>query len=121
MSANPEAPRHLRPIRPSDGQALRDEGMARAEYGGAHVLGVRADWNTRVDRHFRWWALTQDGEWTMDDYRAFPGVVEPPSPQMWGAAVKRWIKAGLITPVGFTDSTNPSRHAGITRLYRTVG
>lgn len=96
----------------------RDTGMNAAEHGGgAAVLGERADWNRRFDAWIRRWATPERGTFTNDDIRAALVEHQPPSDKMWGPAMKRAMRDGVMRPVGYTDSANPTRHGGVVRVY----
>jgi hypothetical protein len=84
----------------------RDTGLATAERNDA-------EWANRV---FAWIAGLEHGvEVTADDARREWGT----SPAM-GSVFRRASQAGLISPVGLTESTAVSRHKGLQRVWRRV-
>lgn len=91
-----------------DGEALRDEGMARVSEGEA-----RQAWLARgVD------VIEQIGTGTVfsaDDLHDEIG--EPPHPNLWGPLFNRAKAEGLIRVTGYAPSYRRSRHAALTRLW----
>lgn len=55
-------------------------------------------------------------EFTADDLRK--SFRPPPHGNMTGAVFQAARKAGLIKPVGFTESTTPSRRHSVIRVWR---
>lgn len=46
------------------------------------------------------------------------GLRQPPHPNMWGGLFQSAYKADIITPIGFRQSSRPSRAGGVCRIWR---
>lgn len=45
------------------------------------------------------------------------GVPDPDHPNRWGALFRAADAAGLIRPIGYQQSTRPSRHGSVVRVW----
>ena len=64
---------------------------------------------------------TQDiREFSTEDVREWIGarLPEPPDRRAWGAIVRRAVTAGLIVRAGYRPHRDPSRHHGVSTLWR---
>lgn len=95
------------------GEALRDEGVARADQAADDA------WKAEVDRVIRRLAA-RGAPFTSDDVRA-AGVPEPASHKAWGGRYTALAKAGVIRAVGWQTSSNPATHARPVRVWVGVG
>lgn len=98
----------------NEGAVLRDAGIQQ-------VMAHNEDWAGEVTRAFHWWINRIDPHDTfaLEDFRACVeelGMPQPHHVNAWGGLAKRF--AHLIEPVGYAQSSRPSSHARITRLYR---
>lgn len=46
------------------------------------------------------------------------GLRPPPASGMWGSLFRTAYAAHIITPIGFRQSTRPSRAGGVCRIWR---
>lgn len=97
------------------------EGDRRKEAGQALVESHQVEqWKAGVARVIA--TLGGRGEpFTNDDVRAEADqrlLGEPTHPNAWGAAMSSARKRGLIKSVGYTASTQISRHGAIVRQWR---
>lgn len=46
------------------------------------------------------------------------GLRPPPHSNMWGGLFQSAYKADIITPIGFRQSSRPSRAGGVCRIWR---
>lgn len=46
------------------------------------------------------------------------GLRQPPHPNHWGSLFRSAYAAHIITPIGFRQSTRPSRAGGVCRIWR---
>ena len=73
-------------------------------------------WVDCADRALTWWA--QSGmEFTVDDIEIL-GVPPADHPNRVGALFRSASQRGVIEPVGYRNSTRPSRHGSVIRVWR---
>jgi len=102
------------PFTELSGSTLKDQGQARV------LSNTPKDWKSRatgiVER------LAHDCEsFTMDDIRTAAGMyglIDPPSPNAWGALMTSLRREGLIKQTGgYVKSNHPSNHSRIISVW----
>lgn len=108
MAPSNEEPQHL------TGEQLRDRGIANVlDADNAVHRGVRELIERTLDR-----LIDQGSPFTADDVHALlPEDAQPHSSNLLPAAFRTYRVAGLITQVGWSTSTRPTRHAGVVRMW----
>jgi hypothetical protein len=105
---SPGQPRQLR-LGEDDGQARRDRSLRNATGSSG------GDWDVNVVVNCIRTLAATGREFTADDVRPLlPSV----GPQTIGAGFRRAVARGLIEPTGYRQSTTPSRHASVVRVWR---
>jgi len=94
----------------TQGEALRDEGMARA-------LDAQTEWRQWA---YGWGAMLKEGqEVTSTDLIEAIGM--PPKPNAVGAVMRALAVQGLIEPTErYVKSPRPSCHAAVVRVWRST-
>lgn len=93
----------------TEGRALRDEGMARAEAADDTDKDLIDAMILRVSSAYETWSAN-------DLRRNLPDVRQP----LIGARIRAAAKAGRIVHVGYTPSDLPSTHSHDIKLWRAA-
>ena len=92
----------------------KEEGMKRAE---AHA---NVDWKDAAER--RLIRLTKNKRFfTSDDILSYLDnkEIKTHDNRALGGIMNRWVRQGYISPIGFQNSSRPSRHGGTVRLWKS--
>lgn len=101
-------------IIPDSSRKARDEAMARVDEAADH------EWKYWANRAVHNLARSQgefstDAVWALLDHWEVPA---PREPRAIGPVMTRAVNDGLITPMGYKQSTSIKRHARPMRTYR---
>ncbi len=97
-----------------EGRRRRDDGARAAE------LNTFGPWKLAAERALA--DLAASGrEWTSDDLLERVGLPIASSRNTVGAVIQAAVKRGDIEPVGYTQSTRPSAHGRVIRVWRGRG
>ncbi len=103
------------------GQILRDAGMKKSI---DHANQLYPMWESRAySLTKRFIGYVGEIDFTAEDIREYAerlNCPHPPDRRAWGHIVKRAVKDGLITKVGYRAHRDPSRHCGISTVWRKV-
>jgi hypothetical protein len=104
-----------------EGERRRDEGMQRAT---GHADRQIPKWSERAYSLLRSFAfLNPDRIFKTEDVRkwATPAFIEePPDRRAWGSVLRRASLAGVIRHAGYGCHQDPSRHRGLSTLWRVA-
>jgi hypothetical protein len=108
------------PSRPEQAREARDLGMARAAAGAEHAVH---GWREAADRQLEAYIarIGIGGTFTVSDLRvdALKGG-DSPEPRAWGPVAMAASRAGLIEKHGYEKCADPTRHCGISTVWRVV-
>jgi len=102
---------------PEPAAQLRDVGMRRA---ADHANRAHGEWGEQAYGALRrFLAMLRPDEFTTEDVREWSDTIpEPPDRRAWGHVMMRAARAGEIRKVGYRAHRDPSRHKGVSTVWR---
>jgi hypothetical protein len=97
------------------GRESRDREINRASF---HAENINEGWNEKALRFIQSYPLNK---FMTEDVRLYAyqnGMEKPPSERAWGGVIKKAVKMGLLTCVGYQKVNNVKAHRTPAALWR---